>query len=314
MMSPPSVPVGRLAPSPTGALHVGHARSFLLAWWSVRSRGGRVLLRIDDLDHTRLRPGMVDACLRDLEWLGLPWDGPIVLQSQRTELYMECAHRLLGKGLAYPCTCTRKEIALAASAPHEADGESAYPGTCRGRYDSLAEAETGRPASLRFCVPPGEQRWQDLILGPQSTSVAQQSGDFLLTRRDQVIAYQLACAVDDGSLGVNEVLRGVDLASSTPRQMLLQEALGLPSPAWAHVGLVTDLAGERLAKRNQAIRLGDLREAGLDPRRLVAWVAQGCGMPVGPLATAQEALGHFSLEALDAHPVAFDPAGLQDHA
>lgn len=311
MVTPPS-PVGRLAPSPTGRLHVGHARSFLLAWWSVRSRGGKLLLRIDDLDHTRLRPGMLAACLQDLEWLGLDWDGEPILQSERSAAYDAALGRLQQQGLVYPCVCTRREIESALSAPHAGEDEVRYPGTCRERYASVeaAEGESGRRAGLRFRVPEGEVEWRDRLLGARSSPVASQVGDFLVARRDQVYAYQLACAVDDGELGITEVLRGADLLESTPRQALLQSALGLSSPSWTHVSLVTAANGRRLAKRDGSISLASLRASGVDPRALVAWVAESCGMEPQARLSAFEALPNFEASQLSNASVAFERADL----
>ena len=311
MATPPS-PIGRLAPSPTGRLHVGHARSFLSAWWSVRSRGGKLLLRIDDLDHTRLRPGMLEACLQDLEWLGLDWDGEPILQSERSAAYDAALERLQQQGLVYPCVCTRREIESSLSAPHAGEDEVRYPGTCRDRYASIeaAEEESGRKAGLRFRVPEGEVAWEDQLLGERSSPVADQVGDFLVARRDQVYAYQLACAVDDGELGITEVLRGADLTESTPRQELIQRALGLSSPSWTHVSLVTNAKGRRLAKRDGSISLASLRESGVDPRALIAWAAKSCGMAPKARLTASEALASFDASKLSNASVAFELAYL----
>ncbi len=305
--------VGRLAPSPTGRLHVGHARSFLIAWWHARSRGGRVLLRIEDLDAARSKPELVDLALRDLEWLGLDWDGEPVRQSADTSALAEAVEDLLARGLAYPCVCSRKEI-LAASAPHAGDDETAYPGTCRGRFTTRAEAEdeTGRAAGVRFRVPPGERTVVDGFAGVRSFDVAAEAGDFLLARRDGVFAYQLAVAVDDARQGVTEVLRGDDLFPSAARQALLQQALGLPSPRWFHVPLVVGDDGERLAKRRADLALESLREAGVDPRSLVAWIARSCGTPVEGPATAAELLDVFALERVPRATVRFGEQELRE--
>jgi glutamyl-tRNA synthetase len=305
-------PVGRLAPSPTGLLHVGHARSFLLAWWSLRGRGGRVILRVEDLDVDRVKPGMVEACLADLEWLGLDWDEGPLLQSQNTAPMQEALTSLVERELAYPCTCSRKEIQAALSAPHPGCGETRYPGTCRFRYLTVSEAEasSGRTAGLRFRVPPGEIRLHDAFHGPFVHDVQSEVGDFLIARRDGQFAYQLAVVVDDARQGVTEVLRGADLLSSTPRQWLLQRALLLPHPTWIHVPLVLDETGERLAKRRDSLALAALRERGVDPRRLVAWLARSCGLPCTEPATAAELLPEFSLERLPSDPVPFTAADL----
>jgi len=300
--------VGRLAPSPTGALHLGHARSFLLAWWSARAQGGRVVLRIEDLDVDRAEPAWIDAARRDLEWLGLDWDRPELLQSTRTDALEEALQRLLDEGQAYACTCSRREIRVALSAPH-AGGELRYPGTCRGRWagPAEAEAETGRAAGVRFRVPAGLVRWNDALLGPQAHDVDAAVGDFLVARRDGHFAYQLAVVVHDALQGVTEVVRGDDLVPSTARQALLQDALGLPRPTWLHVPLVVDAAGRRLAKRDGDRSLEALREAGVDPRAVVAWAARSAGRWTPERATPGEVLTGFDRAGIPGGPVRVDP-------
>lgn len=279
--------VGRLAPSPTGGLHLGHARTFLTAWLAARSLGGKMIMRIEDIDTSRVRPGMVEAAIEDLRWLGLNWDeGPDVggpagsyLQSQRTRFYDRALELLKQRELIFPCTCTRAEISRMASAPHASEGEPVYPGTCRGR--SATEADRlqaeGRLFSWRFRVPPGEVGWPDLVRGPQRLDPSVIGGDFLVGRSSGEPAYQLAVVVDDAAMGVNQVIRGDDLVTSTPRQLLIYRALGFQPPRFGHVPLVHDAQGRRLAKRDQAIKLSSLREAGVDPCRLVGWLAVSCG-------------------------------------
>ncbi len=289
----PSKPiVGRLAPSPTGGLHLGHARTFVIAWLAARSGGGRLVLRIEDIDASRVRPGMVEAAMADLRWLGLNWDeGPDVggparpyLQSERLSLYQAALDRLKQQELVFPCTCTRAEISRMASAPHVADGEPVYPGACRDR--SAAEAEllqlSGRSFAWRFRVPPGKVAWSDLVQGDLELEPAQAGGDFLVGRSSGEPAYQLAVVVDDAAMGVTQVIRGDDLVSSTPRQLLLYKALGFVPPQFGHIPLVHDSQGWRLAKRDQAIKLSSLREAKVDPRRLVGWLAVSCGWSENP--------------------------------
>ena len=299
---------GRLAPSPTGHLHVGHARSFLLAWWHARSRGGSVVLRIEDLDRARAKPELVDTCLRDLEWLGLDWDGPPLFQSADLAPYEEACVRLVHEGAAYACTCSRKEIEAALSAPH-GGGELRYPGTCRGRYASVRSAERGtsRSAGLRLRVPRGPLVLVDGVRGAHRSDVHREVGDFLLARRDGTYAYQLAVVVDDARQGVSEVLRGDDLLPSAARQWHLREALGLPQPRGFHVPLVVDPAGRRLAKRDRDLSLASLREAGVDPRRLVRWAAASTGCDPGAEATAEECLPAFDLARLPGSPAVFGP-------
>ena len=296
-------PVGRLAPSPTGRLHLGHARSFLLAWWHARSRGGRVVLRVEDLDRQRSKPELVEACLADLEWLGLDWDGPPLFQAADTSALERAAARLLARGSAYPCVCTRAEIAVA-SAPHADDGETRYPGTCRGRWKSVAEAEaeSGRAAGLRVVVPEGAVTIEDGVAGNVVFDVAADAGDLLLRRRDGVWAYQLAVVVDDARQDVDEVLRGDDLLPSAARQWHLQRLLELPHPRWLHVPLVVHPGGVRLAKRRQDLTLVELRTAGVDPRAVVGWAARSAGQPAEERPTAADLLGGFDLRRLPRAP------------
>lgn len=302
--------VGRLAPSPTGLLHLGHARTFLCAWWSVRSRGGRLLLRFEDLDAPRAEARFRDAALRDLEWLGLDWDGAPSVQSEHLERFDTAVERLLAEGRAYPCVCTRGELRTAQNAPHLGDREPRYPGTCRGRFASRAEAErvAGRAAGIRLRVPPGSLTLHDAILGAYHADVQAQVGDFLLARRGGAPAYQLAVVVDDAAEGVTEVVRGADLLPSAARQWHVQEALGLPHPSYAHVPLVTDAAGERLAKHTDALSLAELRAKGADPRALVAWAAESAGVSGTGRVTAREVAPHFRLTAVPRAPVIADPA------
>jgi len=301
-------PTGRLAPSPTGHLHVGHARSFLLAWWHARSRGGRIVLRIEDLDHERAKPELVDACLADLAWLGLDWDGEVLFQSSDARPYEQAVLELVASGAAYACTCSRKEIQSALSAPHAA-GELRYAGRCRGRYASprAAERTTERAVGLRLRVPAAPLELDDGIVGRYRCDVQREVGDFLLARRDGTFAYQLAVVVDDARQGVNEVLRGDDLLSSAARQAHLQHALGLPRPAWFHVPLVVDPAGRRLAKRDRDLTLASLRNGKLDPRRLIAWIARTTGQPTTEPLAAAELLEDFDLARLPLAPTVFGP-------
>jgi len=297
-------PVGRLAPSPTGLLHLGHARSFLLAWWSARSRAGRVVLRIEDLDRERCRESYVDACMRDLEWLGMDWDGPLLRQSADLEPYEAACRTLVAAGEAYPCVCTRAQI-QAAGAPHEGETEQRYPGTCSGRWSTLAAAcsATGRDACLRVRAPAGPVRVLDRLLGPRSFDVGAEVGDFTVRRRDGVFAYQLAVVVDDARQGVTEVVRGADLLSSAARQQHLFELLGWPAPEWFHVPLVEDAGGLRLAKRRGSSSLQELRTNGVDPRRVVAWAAASAGQECDAFATAAEVAVGFDAGRVPMQPV-----------
>ena len=306
--------VGRLAPSPTGVLHLGNARTFLLAWLSVRARGGTILLRVEDIDGPRVKAGATAQAIEDLRWLGLDWDFEPVVQSERLEHYRAAAERLVAAGLAYPCVCTRREIDDAASAPHEAasatisDGP-VYPGTCRDRFRSLAEAKaaTGRDAALRFRVDVDRVPFADGFRGPEPGRIA---GDFVVQKRDGGPAYQLAVVVDDAWQGVTEVLRADDLLPSTPRQLLLYEALGLRAPAFVHVPLVVGGDGLRLAKRHGDTSLRHFRDAGVPAAELVGHLAvlsglrnrRECVMP-------RDLLAGFDLGRVPRDPVRGDQHG-----
>jgi glutamyl-tRNA synthetase len=305
--------VGRLAPSPTGKLHVGHARTFLLAYWQARSRGGRLVMRLEDLDAPRLVPGAAEGCLRDLTWLGLEWDGPAVVQSEGEARIRAAAERLLLDSRAYPCVCTRGEMREAAGAPHAGDAELRYPGTCRGRFTSVEEAErvTGRQAGVRFLVPGVAVAFVDGLAGPYSVDVAETVGDFLIARKGGSPSYQLAVVVDDAAQGVTEIVRGNDLLPSAARQMLLRYALGLAPPAEWHVPLVRDDAGQRLAKRYDSLSLAELRDRGVDPRALVAWAAKSAGLDTADRVTASEVAPAFDMRRVPTHDVTFGARELE---
>jgi len=279
-----TTPTGRLAPSPTGGLHLGHARTFLVAWLATRSRGGRVIYRVEDLDAGRVRVDSIREAMLDLAWLGLDWDhgpdrgGPAApyVQSDRQGLYEDALNRLKSQEFVYPCTCTRADIERAASAPHPEDEGPTYPGTCSSR--SVADAD-GLPGSFawRFRVPPGRLAWDDRLRGRVELDPARLGGDFVVGRAGVGASYQLAVVVDDAAMGVTEVVRGDDLIPSTPRQILLYQALGCDPPSFAHIPLAVGPDGRRLAKRDGALKLATLREAGVDPHRLVGWLARSCG-------------------------------------
>jgi glutamyl-tRNA synthetase len=297
--------VGRLAPSPTGVLHLGNARTFLLAWLSVRSRGGTLLLRIEDIDGPRVKAGATEQAIEDLRWLGLDWQGEVLVQSSRLPLYRAAAQRLVDLGLAYPCVCTRKEVDEAASAPHgDASGVGSdgaiYPGTCRGRFASLDDAkqQTGREAALRFRVEPTEVPFFDGFRGAQVGAIA---GDFVIQKRDGGPAYQLAVVVDDAAQSMSEVLRADDLLPSTPRQLLLYRALGLPEPRFVHVPLLVGKDGYRLAKRHGDTSLRHFRQQGVTAGELVGYLAKSCGLRDSQTAcTPQDLCAEFDLRKLPA--------------
>lgn len=292
---------GRFAPSPSGRMHLGNAFSCLLAWLSVRSAGGRMLLRIEDLDPERCRPDYARQVEYDLRWLGLDWDeGGIdgetaCCQSRRRELYAHYLDLLQGRGLLYPCFCTRGEL-HAASAPHASDGTPLYPGTCRdlSPEERARKAALRRPA-LRIRVPDREVSFIDRLQGAYRENLARDCGDFILRRSDGVHAYQLAVVVDDGLAGVTQVVRGRDLLPSTPRQLWLQEVLGFPHPDYAHVPLLLSGDGRRLSKRDKDLDLGAIRASHQAPESVVGRLAFWAGLIDRPEAiSARELVNGFS--------------------
>jgi glutamyl/glutaminyl-tRNA synthetase len=267
---------GRLAPSPTGLLHLGHARTFWIAQQRAVASQGTLVLRDEDLDPERSQPHFRKAMIEDLRWLGLVWqEGPDVggpfapyTQSQRLGLYRDAWRRLLAAGWLYPCRCTRKDLAQAIQSPH--DDEGVYPGTCRPATAVVGSVDTPAGANWRFRVPEGEViDFGDGRLGPQRFVAGRDFGDFLVWRRDDLAAYQLAVVVDDAAMRITEVVRGADLLKSTARQILLARALGVSSPAWYHCDLLADEQGQRLAKRHDALSLRRLREQGKLPQELL---------------------------------------------
>jgi len=302
--------ITRLAPSPTGALHLGNARTFLFNWLLARTRGWRVVLRIEDIDGPRIKPGAGDAALADLRWLGIDWDDGPVYQSTRSEHYAGAIDQLIGQGDAYPCVCTRREVDLAASAPHVDDGSAVYPGTCCGRFESVAEAArvSGREPALRFHVPEGAVSFVDTVAGERTFDVAQQLGDFVIRKADQTPAYQLAVVVDDADMGISQVVRGGDLIDSTPRQMLLYRALGWVNriPTYTHLPLVVGPDGRRLAKRHGDSRLSHYRDAGASPGQVLSLLAGWCGMSTEANVTITDLLRVFDPSRLPHGPIVFD--------
>jgi glutamyl-tRNA synthetase len=311
------VPTGRFAPSPTGPLHVGNLRTAVLAWLFARSTGSRFVVRVEDLDRVASRPALVRSQLDDLRALGIDWDGEVVRQSDRFALYADALGRLDRAGDLYPCYCTRREVAAAASAPHGPEG--AYPGTCRdlplARRDGLAA--DGRRPSLR--VRAGWAGGLGGLSGPAVSVVDRLRGrsttvvdDFVVRRNDGVAAYQLAVVVDDADQGIEEVVRGDDLLDTTPRQVWLARRLGLPVPAYAHVPLVVGPDGRRLAKRHGAVTLGDLADAGVGVPAVLGAMAASLSLaePGEPVASVRSLLARFDPEALAQEPWVFDPMSL----
>ncbi|MGI8858997.1 MAG: tRNA glutamyl-Q(34) synthetase GluQRS [Rubrobacteraceae bacterium] len=297
---------GRFAPSPTGPLHAGNLRTALLAWLFARSAGARFLVRVEDLDRSRVRPGMEAAQLADLRSLGLDWDDPPVRQSERMALYEDAIARLDGEGLLYPCYCTRAEIRAAASAPHGISAADRYPGTCRGlTVRERAEREAaGRPPALRVRAEESSIAFEDRLLGRQEGEV----DDFIVRRNDGTPAYQLAVVVDDAAQDIGEVVRGADLVDSTPRQLLLYRLLGLPAPGYVHVPLVLGPDGQRLAKRHGAVTLSDRLAQGEDPEEVLGWMACTLGMTEpGERVTSHDLLSRFDPERLPREPTVWSP-------
>jgi glutamyl/glutaminyl-tRNA synthetase len=287
---------GRLAPSPTGYMHVGHARTFWTAYERARKAGGTLVMRMEDLDQQRSRAAYAAAAKEDLKWLGIRWQegpdeggslGPYI-QSQRRAIYMEAWLKLLRLGRLYPCGCSRKDLEAAVSAPHESsspggampeDDEPIYPGTCRKYHTVVAQIAGSRARSLempeglnwRFAVNDGEAvEFVDVNLGPQRFVAGRDFGDFVVWRKDGVPSYQLACAVDDAAMRITEVVRGADLLKSTARQILLNHALGYNHPGYYHCSLVVDHNGKRLAKRHDSLNIRELRRRGLTPMEILS--------------------------------------------
>lgn len=267
--------IGRFAPSPSGRMHLGNVFSAMLAWLSIRSCGGRLVLRIEDLDPDRCRPAYADTLKRDLEWLGLTWDTEQTPQSRRSEAYREMFSRLEEQGLIYPCYCSRTEL-HAASAPHASDGTVLYAGTCRNLTPSERAAKTKAPC-WRVRVPDEDVSFTDGVQGEYTQNLAHGCGDFILRRADGVYAYQLAVVTDDAEAGVTQVVRGNDLLSSTPRQIWLQRQLGFPKPDYYHVPLLVAPDGRRLSKRERDLDMGALRER-YTPEALLGLLAHACGL------------------------------------
>lgn len=316
-------PVGRFAPSPTGDLHVGSALAALAAWASVRSRKGRFIYRIEDLDAPRAVPGSPERQVEDIRWLGLDWDegpgfpegdrgphGPY-RQSQRDAVYEEALARLAASGALFPCRLSRRDLRELASAPHGASGQPPYPPHLRPDglpADWFAALDARADCALRFRVDAGPVSFTDRVVGYSIEDVGESVGDFVLKRRDGVYAYQLAVVVDDQAMGVTEVTRGMDLLDSTARQILLIRALGGEPPQYAHVPLLVGPDGEKLSKRNEALTVRELRDAGVRPEALVGWLAWALGQSADVrLQTPAETAAAFDWRRVRPDPVTVPP-------
>ncbi|MDB5326376.1 MAG: gltX1, partial [Phycisphaerales bacterium] len=293
------MPITRLAPSPTGALHLGNARTFLATWALARQRGWKILLRIEDLDGPRIKPEAAQQAIDDLQWLGLDWDDGPTYQTPRLARYREVLNKLIEIGHAYPCVCTRKEIEQAASAPHAEDGAAVYPGTCRGRFKTADEAEqaSGRPPAWRFALPDMTFEFRDDFAGVRSFDLAKQIGDFTIAKPDGTPAYQLAVVVDDHDAAVTHVVRGDDLLDSVPRQAMLYHALGWDDalPNYIHLPLVLGPDGRRLAKRHGDTRISTYRATGVSADRTRGLLGEWLGLGQYQSLTPQEILNRFDL-------------------
>jgi len=286
---------GRFAPSPTGRMHLGNVFCALLSWLSAKSKGGEWRLRIEDLDPQRSRRDYAMQLQEDLLWLGLPWDGEVVWQSERGDIYEHYLHLLQDAGLTYPCFCTRADI-MATQAPHETDGRIVYAGTCRGKI--LDETDKNTPAAIRFMVPDEVITFTDGHYGKQQVNLAKHCGDYILRRRDGAWAYQLAVVVDDALMGITEIVRGRDLLLSTPQQLHLYRTLAsldsLPKGgrefSYFHHPLLINENGQRLCKRDKSLDLGYLREKHISPDEIVGFLAFLAGILPSPTPTTPQNL------------------------
>ena len=296
--------VGRFAPTPSGRMHLGNVFAALIAWLSVRSQGGEMVLRMEDLDTQRTSSEFAGILREDLQWLGLTWDRETPPQSSRSEVYDRYFEQLRGRGLLYPCYCTRSQL-HSVNAPHLSDGTYVYPGTCRHLTQQQCQQFDRKPA-WRVMVPDRVWQFTDLVQGEQSLNLATECGDMVVRRADYVYVYQLAVTVDDGEAGVTEVVRGMDLLSSAPRQMYLQELFGFSHPMYAHVPMLLAPDGRRLSKRDRDLDLGVLRQR-VTPEQLIGTLACASGLidrkePV----SAAELAGEFSWDKLKGEAIYLD--------
>ena len=300
--------VGRFAPTPSGFLHPGNLACALLAWLSARAQGGRFLLRIEDLDRARSPKALADAAIEALQYLGLTWDETPVWQSQRTQAYAQAFSVLQAKGLVYPCFCTRAEL-HAAQAPNQGDAAPIYDRRCKHLSASEIEARARlRTPAMRLRVPDEIIRFEDGLQGVCEQDLARACGDFILRRSDGIYAYQLAVVLDDAASGVTEVVRGRDILESTPRQILLQRLLGLPTPHYVHIPLVTDSQGRRLSKREGDIALPELARR-YKREEILGMLGAACGLLDEPRpATLPDLLSAFDWQKVPREAAALPPS------
>lgn len=295
--------VGRLAPSPTGALHLGNVRTFMIAYLRARQAGGKLIMRMEDLDHPKDKPGAAKGAIEDLRWLGFEWDEEYT-QSERIDLYRDAAKKLIEKGFLYPCICSRKDVENAQSAPHAGE-QLFYPGTCRGRFSSWEEAlEYKREPCWRFKVEPNTNiSFVDNFAGAYTQAIDKVLGDFPVARDKDGAGYTLAVVVDDLAMGVTEVVRGDDLLAATPAQILISHALCARELEYCHVPLVVGPDGKRLAKRHGDTRVAVFREVGVRPEKLLGMVAQSLGIAEkGEELTLSDMLPRFDLSLIPHAP------------
>ena len=300
-------PTGRFAPTPSGRMHLGNVFSCLMAWLACRSQGGRMILRIEDLDPRARDREAARLLMDDLAWLGLNWDEGPFYQSERGDAYAEAIDALERAGLTYPCFCTRQEL-HAATAPHASDGTYVYQGTCRDlTAEQVAERSRVRPPATRLRVPrAGDAEdavcFRDDVFGPHEETLSTECGDFLVRRSDGVVAYQLAVVVDDAAMGVTQVVRGRDLLGSTARQIYLQRLLGLPTPDYAHVPLLVAPDGRRLSKRERDLDLGAIRRRSASPDAVLGALACRVGLAEpGEPVSASQLVGRFGWDKIREH-------------
>lgn len=295
---------GRFAPSPTGRMHLGNVFSALLSWLSAKSKGGKWLLRIEDIDPQRSRQQWADLIMADLEWLGLQWDEGPYYQSQRGDIYEHYLQQLTAQGMTYPCYCTRADI-LATQAPHESDGRVVYKGTCR----NLPPGTHSGPAAIRMKVPPqgeGVVSFTDAHYGTHTVDLTAQCGDFIVRRKDGAWAYQLAVVVDDALMGINEVVRGRDLLLSSPQQIYLAQQLGFASPSFIHLPLLCNAAGQRLSKRDQSLDMASLRQR-YSAGQIIGLLAHAAGLqPTSAPISAQQLVDTFSWQKIGTEDIIID--------